>query len=60
MTVEAGGTPSCSACTPVASFGLTGFPYGVEVDGDDRVVARPSGEVDPDVVEELLSLAAEA
>jgi cytochrome c biogenesis protein CcmG, thiol:disulfide interchange protein DsbE len=48
------------ASSAARAFGLTGFPYGVYVDGDNRVVARTSGEVDPAVVQQLLGQLAEA
>jgi hypothetical protein len=41
------------------TYGLTGFPYGVYVDGEGRVVARTSGEIETDVIEGLLGQLAE-
>ena len=40
--------------TAAQSYGLTGFPYGVYLDGEGRVVARTSGEIKTDVIEDLL------
>ena len=40
--------------TAAQAWGLPGFPYGVYVDGENRVVARTSGEVDTDTIERLL------
>jgi thiol-disulfide isomerase/thioredoxin len=37
------------------AFGLTSFPYGVYLDGDNRVVVRTAGALDPALVELLLA-----
>lgn len=37
------------------AFGVSGFPFFVAVDGEGRVVARASGEIGVDGVEELLA-----
>jgi cytochrome c biogenesis protein CcmG, thiol:disulfide interchange protein DsbE len=40
--------------TAALAWALPGFPYGVYVDGENRVVARTSGEVDTETIEQLL------
>jgi cytochrome c biogenesis protein CcmG, thiol:disulfide interchange protein DsbE len=42
------------------SYGLTSFPYGVYLDGDNRVVARTAGALEADVVRQLLDVTAGA
>jgi hypothetical protein len=42
------------ASSAAQAYGLTGFPYGVYLDGEGRVVARTSGEIETDVIEGLL------
>jgi thiol-disulfide isomerase/thioredoxin len=39
------------------AMGLSGFPYFVAVDADGRVVARASGELQPEAVEALVAAA---
>ena len=39
------------------AFGLSGFPYFVAVDGQGRVVARTSGELEVDALEALVAAA---
>ncbi len=40
-----------------AAYGVSGFPFWVVLDGDGRVVARASGELDPQQLDQLVAAA---